>query len=167
MELANFAREALQLPLYTVWSERAPEYLVFVVLHCAGGDVLIALSALIIALLLLAPESWPKDEFWRAATIATVMGSGYTIFSEWLNLVVRKSWQYSDLLLVVPMIDVRLSPPYSGSCFRRRCGLLAGLPCVVIRARASVEAAQQGTLLLTMRSWPASPPPWSRFSFIG
>lgn len=35
---------------------------------------------------------------------------GYTIFSEWLNIVVRKSWQYSELMPVVPFIDTDLSP---------------------------------------------------------
>ena len=31
-------------------------------------------------------------------------------FSEWLNLVIRKSWQYSELMPVVPIVDVGLSP---------------------------------------------------------
>lgn len=108
--LANLAWETLHLPLYTVWSEATSEYLVFVVLHCTGGDVLIALCALMAALLLVAPATWPRDGFRRVATVATVAGVGYTIFSEWLNLVVRKSWQYSELMPVVPVFDVGLSP---------------------------------------------------------
>ena len=34
----------------------------------------------------------------------------YTIFSEWLNIVIRKSWAYSDLMPVVPVISIGLSP---------------------------------------------------------
>lgn len=108
--LANLAWESLHLPLYTVWSEGTPGYLVFVVLHCTGGDLLIALCALVAALLLTAPPRWPAEGFSRVAAVATVAGIGYTIFSEWLNLVVRKSWQYSELMPVVPLVDAGLSP---------------------------------------------------------
>ncbi len=108
--LANLAWESLHLPLYTVWAEGTAAYLLFVVLHCTGGDLLIALSALALALLLLAPPRWPRDGFGPVAAAATVIGVGYTIFSEWLNLVVRNSWQYSELMPVVPLIDTGLSP---------------------------------------------------------
>ena len=37
-------------------------------------------------------------------------GVAYTIFSEWLNLVVRQSWSYSEAMPVVPLIGVGLSP---------------------------------------------------------
>ena len=110
MALANLVWEALHLPLYTVWAEGTAEYLLFVVLHCTGGDLLIALSALMIAVLLVAPPGWPQLGFRRVAAVATVFGVGYTIFSEWLNIVVRKSWQYSDLMPVVPIVDAGLSP---------------------------------------------------------
>lgn len=108
--LANLAWEALHLPLYTVWSDGTAEYLLFVVLHCTGGDVLIALSTLTVALLLAAPSGWPRNGFRSVAVVATVAGVGYTIFSEWLNVVVRRSWQYSDLMPVVPIVDIGLSP---------------------------------------------------------
>jgi hypothetical protein len=39
-----------------------------------------------------------------------VIGLGYTIFSEWLNIVVRESWAYRELMPVIPMIDAGLSP---------------------------------------------------------
>ena len=108
--LTNLVWETLHLPLYTLWTESTAEYLLFVVVHCTGGDLLIALSALTMALLLVAPAGWPHFGFGRVATVATVFGVGYTIFSEWLNIVVRKSWQYSDLMPVVPIVDAGLSP---------------------------------------------------------
>ena len=37
-------------------------------------------------------------------------GVAYTIFSEWLNIVVRQSWAYSEAMPVVPLIGVGLSP---------------------------------------------------------
>jgi hypothetical protein len=60
-------------------------------------------------------------------TLATGFGLGYTIFSEWLNIVVRKSWAYSDLMPVIPVIDAGLSPvaqwivlPLAGFWWARR-----------------------------------------------
>lgn len=38
---ANLVREALQLPLYTIWQEANAPRLAFAVLHFTGGDVLI------------------------------------------------------------------------------------------------------------------------------
>jgi hypothetical protein len=37
------------------------------VLHCAAGDVLIALSALALALFLVGDPVWPKARFYRVA----------------------------------------------------------------------------------------------------
>ena len=42
------------------------------------------------------------------ATLA--FGIGYTIYSEWLNVNVRGSWAYSDLMPVVPVIETGLAP---------------------------------------------------------
>jgi hypothetical protein len=44
------------------------------------------------------------------AALTIGFGVAYTIFSEWLNIVIRKSWAYSDLMPVVPVIDTGLSP---------------------------------------------------------
>lgn len=44
---------------------------------------------------------------------ATGFGAVYTVyavFSEWLNIVVTKRWEYSELMPVVPIIDAGLSP---------------------------------------------------------
>jgi hypothetical protein len=41
-----------------------------------------------------------------------VFGFAYTMFSEWLNIVVRASWAYSDLMPVLSVFGLRvgLSP---------------------------------------------------------
>jgi hypothetical protein len=41
---------------------------------------------------------------------AVAMGVGYTIFSEWLNIVVREAWAYRDIMPVIPVIDAGLTP---------------------------------------------------------
>ncbi len=38
------------------------------------------------------------------------LGIAYTFFSEWLNVSIRQSWAYSDLMPVVPIIGTGISP---------------------------------------------------------
>lgn len=43
-----------------------------------------------------------------------LLGVGYTIFSEWLNIIIRQSWAYSDLMPIVTIrgFAVGLSPVF-------------------------------------------------------
>ncbi|MDN3563166.1 hypothetical protein QWZ14_02085, partial [Paeniroseomonas aquatica] len=79
-------------------------------LHCTGGDVLIALTCLAIALITVGHRNWPRRAFRSVAAVTVVLGVGYTIFSEWLNIVVRQSWAYSERMPVVPVIDTGVTP---------------------------------------------------------
>jgi hypothetical protein len=125
--VGNLVWEVLQLPLYTIWHEGTPAELAFAVIHCTGGDILIALSSLVLALVLVGDARWPGCMYVAVAALAVTFGLGYTIFSEWLNIVVRKSWAYSDLMPVIPVIDSGLSPvaqwivlPVAGFWWARR-----------------------------------------------
>ena len=73
---------------------------------------MIALSALILALVLVGDKTWPRRRFWRVAGAALVFGVAYTVFSEWLNVIVRASWAYSERMPVVrlPGFDIGVSP---------------------------------------------------------
>ena len=106
----NLVWESLHLPLYTIWQDGTTEELAFAVVHCTGGDVLIALSSLTLALMLIGDGRWPAHGYLAVAAVAIIFGVAYTIFSEWLNIVVRESWAYSDLMPVIPVIDAGLSP---------------------------------------------------------
>ena len=46
--VANLVWEIAHLPLYTIWETGTVLDLVFAALHCTGGDVLIALSAVML-----------------------------------------------------------------------------------------------------------------------
>src|SRR3546814_14199281 len=84
------------MTLYTIWREGTWSEIAFAALHCTGGDILIALSSLTLALLLVGNGAWPCERFRPVAVLAIAFGVGYTIFSEWLNVVVRSAWAYSD-----------------------------------------------------------------------
>ncbi len=108
--LANIVWEFAHLPLYTIWDTALASELVFAVAHCTLGDVLIATISLVLGLLLVGDAAWPRSGFLRVAALSTGAGVGYTIFSEWLNLVVRASWQYAPEMPVIPFIGIGLSP---------------------------------------------------------
>ena len=108
---ANLIWEFAHMPLYTIWNEGSWGEIVFAALHCTGGDTLIAMSALMLALML-ARHDWPFARQTRQqVTVLTVaFGLGYTLFSEWLNIVIRAAWAYSDLMPIIPILDAGLSP---------------------------------------------------------
>lgn len=39
-----------------------------------------------------------------------VIGIGYTVYSEWVNTAVRKTWEYSKLMPIIPFLGTGLSP---------------------------------------------------------
>jgi hypothetical protein len=108
----NLLWEAAHLPLYTLWETGTRQEKLFAVLHCTGGDLLIALTVLILALVLAGDREWPASGTVRVGVLTVLLGVGYTVFSEWLNIVVRASWAYSDRMPVVPVfgMEVGLSP---------------------------------------------------------
>jgi len=114
LSLSNLIWEAAQLPLYTLW-EQEFDTIVFSVFHCTGGDVLIGLFSLGIAYGFVRLTSRRLDQLvrQRLTTLCAVsFGVGYTVFSEWLNVYVRKSWVYSDLMPLINVGDfgIGLSP---------------------------------------------------------
>jgi hypothetical protein len=108
MALGNLVWEIVQLPLYTIWTTGTLWEQVFAVVHCTFGDLLVALSTLTLALVLAGSEAWPRERFWPVAILTVVFAIAYTAFSEWLNVVVRASWAYSELMPVISAFGLRI-----------------------------------------------------------
>jgi hypothetical protein len=106
----NLAWEIAQLPLYTIWQTGTWAELSFAVLHCTGGDILIALAAVMLALVLAGSDEWPAARYLRVAAVATAIGLGYTVYSEWLNTGIRQSWAYAPAMPRLPWLGTGLSP---------------------------------------------------------
>ncbi len=102
--------EIAHMPLYTLWNSGTSKEIAFAIVHCTGGDVLIALTALISALVLFGHNRWPHYRFMPVFVAALFFGIIYTAFSEWLNIEVRASWEYTDAMPVVPLVGMGLSP---------------------------------------------------------
>jgi hypothetical protein len=109
---AAWCGKSFTLPLYTIWTTGTFKEQAFAAGHCTLGDLVIAGCALMLALLLVGAPRWPEDRFWPVATLTVAFGLVHTVFSEWLNVVVRASWTYSDLMPVVSVAGskIGLSP---------------------------------------------------------
>ena len=88
---ASLIWEIAHLPLYSIWLTATPPELAFAVFHCTGGDILIALSSLTLALIAVGSPGWPRESRRPVLVLTVLIGVGYTIFSEWLNIEIRQS----------------------------------------------------------------------------
>lgn len=107
---ASLLWETLHMPLYTLWNEGTPAAVAFDVLQCSTANVAIAFVSLVVAMVLAGARAWPVQDYVRVGLLACALGVGYTLFSEWLNVEVRGTWAYSDLMPVIPGLGVGLSP---------------------------------------------------------
>lgn len=102
--------ESAHIPLYTIWVDGSWSEIIFAVVHCTGGDLLIAMSTLLLSLFIVGGQAWPAARAGAVLFLAVVIGVAYTVFSEWLNIVIRAAWAYRDIMPVVPVLDAGLTP---------------------------------------------------------
>ena len=107
---ANLVWEFAHMPLYTLWETGSAGEIIFAAVHCTGGDILIALSVVMLSLFLFGNGAWPAKRRVPVVAGAVAFGPTYTVFSEWLNIEIREAWAYRDLMPVIPILDAGLSP---------------------------------------------------------
>jgi hypothetical protein len=105
----NLAWEIAQLPLYTIWSTGTGRSIAIAVVHCTLGDALVSAACLALALLVTGRRRLGQH-FSEIAAIAIPLGVAYTVFSEWLNVAVRKSWAYAPAMPLLPGLGTGLAP---------------------------------------------------------
>lgn len=101
--------EVAQLPLFTLWNAEPPAAIAWAVIHCTGGDVLIASVTYVIATLAARDLAWPAGS--RLAlplSVLLVSGVSYTFFSEWRNVYELGSWAYTPAMPTI--LGIGLSP---------------------------------------------------------
>lgn len=106
----NLAWELIQLPFYTIWNTGTPGEIIYAVLHCTVGDVLIGTATWAISRL--AIGGWqhrPRSE-WPLLVCFIVLALAYTVFSEWMNVNVTRSWAYTDHMPLIPPLGTGLTP---------------------------------------------------------
>lgn len=108
----NLVWETAQLSLYTLWSDASAGTIAFAVAHCTAGDIAIGAAALILALILGRERALAQWRWRRIAVGTALAGATYTVFSEWSNTAILRSWAYTELMPVLKVagIDIGLSP---------------------------------------------------------
>lgn len=102
------AWEFAHSPLYMLWREAEPVYIAFSILHCTLGDVIIGGFALALSLTLLRQRAVGAWRWQPIAAVTVVLGTAYTLFSEWMNLTVLRSWAYAESMPVISLGDARI-----------------------------------------------------------
>jgi hypothetical protein len=108
--VGNLLWEIAQLPLYMLWETGTPREITVAVAHCTAGDLLIGMAALVLALIIAGDSGWPQRGCLRVALGALLLGVLYTLYSEWLNVEVRSTWQYAARMPRLPGLGTGLAP---------------------------------------------------------
>src|SRR3546814_17341945 len=98
---ARRGRGIRSMALYPTWSTSkaagAP-------VHCTGDDIMIASLVLLGALLIVGDPRRLQPRFHAVAAVAILGGPAYTVFSEWLDNVIRGSWAYAGAKTRMPFV---------------------------------------------------------------
>lgn len=105
----NFFWEVVHTYLYTV-KDSPLDALLNAWFHCTWGDVMITLGSFWFVCLM----SWNRRWFLNLNGINftgfLMIGLVYTVFSEWANVRIFRSWNYNELMPIIPWIRVGLTP---------------------------------------------------------
>jgi hypothetical protein len=101
--------EFVQSPFFVDISEDFRDIVLFRI-HCTLGDVLILFEIATVLSLIRWSWNWILQPKLGDYLLFTLMGMLYTAFSEYMNVYVRGSWGYSDLMPVIPLTGVGVVP---------------------------------------------------------
>lgn len=102
--------EVAQFPLYTVWHQNDWGYILYGLAHCTAGDVLILFVIYELVALLNRNRRWFEDKVLLNGLLFTLTGVGYTIYSEITNVRIKGTWGYTELMPIVPVIEIGGTP---------------------------------------------------------
>ncbi|MBI4273753.1 MAG: hypothetical protein HY659_03500 [Rhizobiales bacterium] len=108
--VGNLLWEAVQFPLYTIWYEGTRGHILLALIHGTVGDLFISAAALMASIVIFGDQRWPAHAFWRVGIPTILLGLGYTVYSEWINVEVRHTWAYAELMPRLPPLGTGLSP---------------------------------------------------------
>lgn len=102
--------EVAQFPLYTVWHQNDWGYILYGLAHCTLGDALILLMIYELVALLNQNRHWIDGGMLVNGLLFTLAGLGYTVFSEITNVRIKGTWGYTELMPIVPVIEIGGTP---------------------------------------------------------
>ena len=90
----------------------APRDVAAAILHCTLGDVLIAAVTILAALVLVGSPAWPDERFGAVLAATLVFATGYTVYSEYVNTVVRHNWTYTPWMPTLRWLGTGIAPSH-------------------------------------------------------
>lgn len=102
--------EIAQFPLYTVWHQNDWGYIAYGLIHCTLGDLLILLIVYETVVLLSRNRHWYTGTIFANGALFTLLGVAYTVFSELMNVRVKGTWGYTDVMPIVPFLGTGGAP---------------------------------------------------------
>lgn len=133
LAVLNLGWETVHVPLYTLWDEAEASYIAFAVVHCTLGDVMIGGASLGLAVIVTRAGALEGWRWRRTAALTAAFGTAYTVFSEWMNVEIKRTWAYSELMPTLevwgfetglsPLLQWILLPPLALYLGRRTVGM--------------------------------------------
>ncbi len=102
--------EIAQFPLYDVWYQGTWSYILYGLAHCTLGDLLILLAAYELVALLAGGRTWYRNTPSAGSLLLTFLGVVYTVYSESVNVRIKGTWGYTDLMPIVPLLNIGGAP---------------------------------------------------------
>lgn len=102
--------EVAQFPLYTVWHQNDWGYILYGLAHCTVGDLLILLVIYELVAMLNRDRRWFEGNILFNGLLFTLAGLGYTIYSEITNVRIKGTWGYTEMMPIVPGIEIGGTP---------------------------------------------------------
>ena len=122
----NLVWEVMQLPLYAMGRYAEWPALGYAVLHCTVGDATVAFVSYLIAALATRTPRWPLHRPLAGLAVVLVAGELFTIWAEWYNVYVLRSWAYAGGMPtirgigVAPLAQWLVLPPLALTIIRYR-----------------------------------------------
>lgn len=102
--------ETAQFPLYSVWHQNDWVYILYGLAHCTLGDLMILLVIYELIALLNRNRHWYAHKIIINGSLFTVIGAGYTVVSEIMNVRVKGTWGYTEHMPIIPFLEIGGTP---------------------------------------------------------
>ncbi len=98
--------EIAQFPLFDVWHQNDWSYILYGLAHCTLGDLLILFFIYEFLALIYRDRFWYEKSSLARGLLFTLLGVGYTVYSEIMNVRIKGTWGYTELMPLIPVINV-------------------------------------------------------------
>jgi hypothetical protein len=92
----NLVWETGQLPLYAFEPDVSWIEIAYAVAHCTFGDAMVAFTSYVLGALWTRAPRWPLERPASGFAVSLASGLIWTVWAEWYNVYVLRSWAYAS-----------------------------------------------------------------------